>query len=101
MGRYNNQNNSNRGSKRCHNNCNRVSPEEVETVVEPAKTIVNTTTSRRVVRHVRPTNIINVNREIVRNEYFYPTTERNVNETVVENYDCGNDLNNPNCRRRR
>jgi len=100
MGRHSNRNNSNRGSN-CCNNGNRVSPEEVETVVEPTKTIVNTTTSRRVVRHVRPTNIINVNREIVRNEYFYPTTERNVNETVVENYDCGTDINNPNCRRRR
>ena len=101
MGRHSNRNNSNRGSN-CCNNGNRVSPEEVETVVEPTQTIVNnTTTSRRVVRHVRPTNIINVNREIVRNEYFYPTTERNVNETVVENYDCGTDINNPNCRRRR
>lgn len=73
--------------------------EQVETIVYPTETIVNTRTRTRVIRRIHPTEIINVNRTIIRNENFYPVTERNVNETIEENFDCGPDVNNPRCRR--
>ncbi|MBN9931283.1 hypothetical protein HZD82_22120, partial [Pantoea agglomerans] len=39
---------------------------------------------------------------VVRNENYFPVTERQVNETVVEDFDCGSDVNNANnCRPRR
>ncbi|MFD2210283.1 CotD family spore coat protein [Virgibacillus halophilus] len=77
----------------CHhsnrNNCNCRGKEEV--VVDPTRTIVNTNTRKRVVKHVHPTEVINVNRTVVRNEHFFPVSEREVNETVEENYNCGQD----------
>ncbi|MFT8320137.1 MAG: CotD family spore coat protein [Bacillus sp. (in: firmicutes)] len=95
-GRRNSVNNGN-----CRRNgCSNVSPaqDDVRTVTEPTETIVNTTTNEHVVRYVHPTNVVNVNRDVYRNEHYYPTTEREVNKTVVENYNCGSDLNNPSCR---
>lgn len=74
-----------------------VSPDEV--IVRPTETIVNTKTKHRTVKTIHPTHVVNVNRTIVRNENFYPVTQETVNQTVVENYDCGSDINNPNCRR--
>ncbi|WP_312093842.1 CotD family spore coat protein [Niallia sp.] len=100
MGRNNNNNvlgtgNNNRG--KC---CNRVSP--VEDIVHPTRTVVRTTTNERRVRNIHPTEVINVNRTVIRNENFFPVTERQVNETVVEDFDCGSDVNNSNnCRPRR
>ena len=119
MGRYNNNNNNNNGNfdddnvlgamdnnnngrrhhKKCCNN-NDVSP--IEEVVYPTRTVVNNNTNHRTVRSIRPIEVINVNRTVVRNENYYPVTERDVNETVVEEYDCGTNPNNPNnCRPRR
>ncbi|WP_082306872.1 CotD family spore coat protein [Bacillus sp. FJAT-27245] len=77
--------------------CHGIGP--VETIVYPTNTIVNERTRTRVVRRIHPTEIINVNRTIIRNENFFPVTERTVNETVEENFDCGRDVNNPRCRR--
>ena len=70
-----------------------------EVIVNPTQTVVNTTTNQRVVRNIHPTEVVNVNRTIIRNENYFPTTERTVEETVVENYDCGTNVNNnTNCR---
>ncbi|MDF1510070.1 CotD family spore coat protein [Robertmurraya sp. DFI.2.37] len=70
-----------------------------KTIVSPTETIVKVHTTQRTVRRIHPTEIINVNRTVVRNENFYPVTQRQVNEVVEENYDCGSDVNNPRCRR--
>lgn len=75
-------------------------PQSDNVEVSPTETVVNTRTKKRVVKNIHPTEVINVNRTIIRNEHFYPVTEREVNETVVEDYDCGSDINNPRCRRR-
>ncbi|WP_082686803.1 spore coat protein [Bacillus sp. FJAT-27445] len=72
---------------------------EEDVIVYPTETIVNTRTNTRVVKRIHPTEIINVHRTIIRNENFFPVTERNVNETIEENFDCGRDVNNPRCRR--
>ncbi|MED4718466.1 CotD family spore coat protein [Bacillus badius] len=68
-------------------------------VVSPTETIVHTTTNYQTVKHIHPTEIVHVNRHVIRNEHFYPVTEREVNETIVENYDCGRDIRHPRCRR--
>ncbi|WP_181347334.1 CotD family spore coat protein [Thalassobacillus sp. CUG 92003] len=68
-------------------------------MVSPTERVVKTRTTRRVVRNIHPTEVINVNREIIRNENYYPVTNTEVNETIVEDYDCGSDVNSPNCRR--
>lgn len=73
--------------------------DRVEEIVSPTRTVVNTRTRTRTVRHIHPVEVINVNRTVVRNENFFPVTQRSVNETVEENFNCGSDLNNPNCRR--
>ncbi|YCA46507.1 spore coat protein (plasmid) [Bacillus sp. JZ8] len=64
---------------------------EERTVVDPEETIVNTTTTRHTIRHIRPTNIVNVNRNVYRVENYYPVTEDFVDENVVEHFECGND----------
>ncbi|MGM7722172.1 CotD family spore coat protein [Metabacillus sp. Hm71] len=69
----------------------------VETVYSPTENIVNTTTNQRTIRSVHPTHITNVQRNIVRVENYYPLTESFENETYVQEYDCGSDLNNPRC----
>lgn len=71
----------------------------VEEIVSPTNTVVKTRTKTRTIRRIHPTEIINVNRTVIRNENFFPVTQRQVNETVVENFNCGTDVNNPNCRR--
>lgn len=73
--------------------------QDVKTIVEPTETIVRVNTTKRTVRRIHPTEIINVNRTVVRNENFFPVTERQVNEVVQENFNCGTDPNNPRCRR--
>ena len=74
----------------------------VQDIVHPTETVVRTTTNKRRIRNIHPTEIINVNRTVIRNENYYPVTERQVNETVVEDFDCGSNVNNPNnCRPRR
>ncbi|MED5050563.1 hypothetical protein B6A27_03985 [Anoxybacillus sp. UARK-01] len=70
-----------------------------KTIVYPTRTIVNTTTNHHVIRRVHPTRIVNVTRDVYRVEDYYPTTVDAVNERETQYYDCGNDLNNPNCRR--
>ncbi len=104
MGRYHNNNNNDvlgASDNNCGRKCsNRVSP--VEDVVHPTRTVVRTTTNERRIRNIHPTEVINVNRTVVRNENYFPVTERQVNETVVEDFDCGSDVNNANnCRPRR
>jgi spore coat protein D len=70
-----------------------------EVIVSPTETVVNTRTRTRVVKHIHPTEVINVNRTVVRNEHYFPVTEREVNETVEENFNCGTNVNNNrNCR---
>jgi len=101
MGRYNNDDVLGTGNNNCGRKCgNRVS--SVQDIVHPTETVVRTTTNKRRIRNIHPTEIINVNRTVIRNENYYPVTERQVNETVVEDFDCGSNVNNPNnCRPRR
>ena len=89
-----------KGLRRCGCNGNRRRrPQNDDIEVSPTETVVNTRTRKRVVKHVHPTEVINVNRKVIKNKHFYPVNEREVNETVVEDYDCGSDINNPRCRR--
>ncbi|MFD1065821.1 spore coat protein [Oceanobacillus locisalsi] len=68
--------------------------------VHPTRHEVRHHNSVRTVKNIHPTEIKNVHRTTVRNENYYPVRESNVNETVVENYDCGSDVNDSsNCRR--
>ena len=71
---------------------------EVETVVSPTHQIVNTTTNEQTIRKIHPTHITNVNKNIKRIENYYPVTQSTRNEYIVEEYDCGSDINNPRCR---
>lgn len=74
--------------------------DRVESIVHPTRHVVKERTNHRTVRNIHPTQVQNVNRTIVRNENYYPVEESNVEETVVENYDCGCDVNDSsNCRR--
>lgn len=70
-----------------------------KTIYRPTHNVVRTRTNRRTKRIIHPTHITNVHRKIVRVENFYPVTESNVNETIVEEYDCGTNVNRPNCQR--
>lgn len=80
-------------------NCRRCREQREEVITNPTETVVNTRINRRVVKHVHPTEIINVNRTVVRNEHYYPVSEREVCETVEENVDCGSHFNQSNrCR---
>lgn len=82
----------------CSRCCNSNRDEDVR--VHPTRHEVRTTNSVKTVKNIHPTEIKNVHRTIVRNENYYPVRESNVNETVVENYDCGSDVNDSsNCRR--
>lgn len=72
---------------------------EAETIIAPTENIVNTTTNRRTIRRVFPTHIDNVNREVIRVENYYPVTESFENETIVEQYNCGNDIEHPCCKK--
>ncbi|WP_353855159.1 spore coat protein [Bacillus sp. Bos-x628] len=71
---------------------------EVETVVSPTRQIVNTTTNEKTIRKIHPTHITNVNKHIKRIENYYPVTQTEQNEYIVEEYDCGWDVKNPCCR---
>ncbi|MGG4266420.1 CotD family spore coat protein [Peribacillus simplex] len=75
--------------RRCHE-------QREEVIISPTKTIVNTRTNRRVVKHIHPTEIVNVNRTIVSNEHYYPVSEREVCETVEESFDFGSDFDDSN-----
>ncbi|PJN89052.1 MULTISPECIES: CotD family spore coat protein [Bacillaceae] len=80
-------------------NCRRCREQREEVITDPTRTVVNTRTNRRVVKHIHPTEVINVNRTVVRNEHYYPVYERDVYETVEENVNCGSNPNNNNrCR---
>ncbi|MCT1903106.1 spore coat protein [Oceanobacillus sojae] len=86
------------------NNCQcsrcRNSNRDEEVRVHPTRHEVRNSTSVKTVKNIHPTEIKNVHRTVIRNENYYPVRESNVNETVVENYDCGSDVNNSsNCRR--
>ncbi|GGB41608.1 hypothetical protein GCM10011409_18910 [Lentibacillus populi] len=66
----------------------------------PTKTVVRTKTTERVRKHIHPTEVINVNRTVIRNEHYYPVYEREVNETVEKGSPgCGRDAGRPGCRR--
>jgi spore coat protein D len=71
---------------------------DVETIIEPTENIVNTTTNNRTIRRVYPTLIENVTRNMVRVENYYPVTQSNRNENIVQEFNCGSDLNNPCCK---
>ncbi|MGE6376696.1 CotD family spore coat protein [Peribacillus muralis] len=79
-------------------NCRKCREQREEVITDPTRTVVNTRTNRRVVKHIHPTEVINVNRTVVRNEHYYPVCERDVYETVEENVDCGSNWNNNRCR---
>lgn len=68
----------------CNNNVD-------EVIVNPTRIVENTRTRNKVVKHIHPTEVVNVNRTIVRNEHFFPVREREVNEKVEENFNCGTD----------
>ena len=78
----------------CNRRCRCEKPQWDDVVISPTEKIVNKRTKHRVVKHIHPTEVINVNREIIRNEHFYPITEREVHETLEENYNCGRNINN-------
>ncbi|WP_285767058.1 CotD family spore coat protein [Peribacillus sp. SI8-4] len=63
-------------------NCRKCREQREEVITDPTRTVVNTRTNRRVVKHIHPTEVINVNRTVVRNEHYYPVYERDVYETV-------------------
>lgn len=64
-----------------------------ETITHPTRTVVRTRTTEQVKKHIHPTEIINVNRTVIRNEHFYPVYEREVNETVEKgSSDCERDM---------
>ncbi|WP_099157736.1 CotD family spore coat protein [Virgibacillus ndiopensis] len=86
--------------RHCNSRRNSVSPAQDEVIVNPTERVVNTRTNRRTVKNIHPTEVENVNRTIIRNEHYYPVSNSEVNETVVRDYDCGSDVNSPNCRRR-
>ncbi|MBD8006019.1 CotD family spore coat protein [Bacillus norwichensis] len=69
-----------------------------EVITSPTRRVVNTNTTRRVRKHIQPTEVTNVNRTVIRNEYYFPVSQKNVNETVEENYNCGAYVNKPNCK---
>lgn len=68
------------------------------TIVEPTRNVVNTRIIPHVIRRVHPTHIENINRHVYRVENYYPVTESARNETVVNEFNCGNDLENPCCK---
>jgi spore coat protein D len=74
---------------------------DVETIVSPTETVVNPTTTRRTVRQVHPTHVVNVNRNITRVENYYPVKESEKNINIIEEYDCGSDLHHPCCKPRK
>lgn len=79
--------------------CNHRDKDRDEVITSPTKTVVKTRTTHRVRKHIHPTEVINVNRTVVRNEHFFPVYEREVNETVDGgSYNCGSDINRPRCR---
>ncbi|MBT2755709.1 hypothetical protein J7E71_07015 [Mesobacillus foraminis] len=84
-----------RGKVTC--SCGLCKQKNVETEYSPVKKIVKTTTNNRTIRRVHPTHIENIEKNIIRVENYYPITESNVSETIVEEYNCGSDLNNPCC----
>lgn len=53
-----------------------------EIITCPTKTVVRTRTREEVRKHIHPTEVINVNRTIIKNEHHYPVYEREVNEIV-------------------
>lgn len=68
----------------------------VKTITCPTKTVVRTRTTEIVKKHIHPTEIINVNRTIIRNEHVYPVHEREVNETIEKGVPgCGKDMCKP------
>lgn len=95
MGKYNGHHGC--GCSKCRNNNNN---DNVETITSPTRQVVRTTTDHKTVRYIHPTKIKNVHRTIVRNENYYPVSESDFGETVVENYECGSNVNDSsNCRR--
>lgn len=72
--------------------------ERDEVYTGPTERVVKTNTRTRRVKHIHPTEVINVNRTVVRNEHYYPVTERDVYETIEEDFNCGSDVNNSRCR---
>ncbi|MDY0408989.1 CotD family spore coat protein [Virgibacillus soli] len=80
------------------NNNSRGNNNDVETIVFPTETVIRPTTTRRTVRKIHPTHIVNVNRNITRVENFFPVTQSEKNKNIVEEYNCGSDVNNPRCR---
>lgn len=91
----------------CHENkevshcgCNESNQDsyDEETIVDPAETVVNTTTNHHLIKHVHPTRVINVNRDVYRIEHYYPITECDEHEKYVQEYDCGCDLKKPQCK---
>ncbi|WP_152654977.1 spore coat protein [Oceanobacillus sp. CFH 90083] len=88
------------GRNSCQYNRCRHSDRDEEVRVHPTNYEVRKHTNVKTIKNIHPTEIKNVHRTIIRNENYYPVRESNVNETVVENYDCGSDVNNSsNCRR--
>ncbi|MGM0863389.1 MAG: CotD family spore coat protein [Bacillota bacterium] len=71
-----------------------------ETFVHPTRRVVNNRTNERIINNVHPTEIVDVNRTIIQNRNYYPVTRSQVNETFVEDFDCGSDVGSSNnCRR--
>lgn len=70
----------------------------VETITCPTKKVVRTKTTEIVRKHIHPTEIINVNRTIIRNEHHYPVHEREVQETIEKGTPgCGKDRERSRC----
>ncbi|KKI93303.1 hypothetical protein WQ54_04935 [Bacillus sp. SA1-12] len=75
-----------------------VRPAQVKEIVDPVQNIVKTIIRPQVVRHIHPTNILNIDREAIRIEHFFPVNEEFLNERVVEELNCGDDMEYPQCK---
>jgi len=58
-------------------------------VVHPTKCCVNHTFSTTVVPHIHPTQITNVNHQMIQHKHFFPVTQSAVNEVSNQQFNCG------------
>src|SRR5699024_5541101 len=90
MNRQNKQNSrgmirSSDGSKgsNCHCKQGETNNKNTKTIVSPAKTVVNNTTTNHTIKKIHPTNVMNVNHDVFKIENYYPVTESSQNVKSV------------------
>lgn len=66
--------------------------------VSPTQEVVKTNIINTVVPHFHPVHVTTVNRNITRNQHYFPVTTSTVNQFNSTQMDCGTPENpNPNC----